>query len=162
MAIVLVFFHQLRRESSTDRPWVVVFHINHQLLPAKKVHFEYSIYLSLQRFDLILDHLQRIYLDLFFMDVLLESAHVVHAVVSAGGSRTCQTLMLITLLFDVVFSLLHSNYDFLKLLFLFVFFSLKFLGFDIVTYNVVRKRELFYLKIHHSSTYLHSFGLRDT
>ncbi len=137
MPIVLVFFYYLRRESSANRPWMIIFHVIHQLLTAQKICFEYSIYLSLQRFDLILDHLQGIYLDLFVMDVLLESAHVVHAVVNARGPYACQTLVLITLLFDVVFSLLHCYYDLLKLLFLFVFFSLKFLGFDIITYNVV-------------------------
>ena len=96
------------------------------------------------------------------MNVLLESAHVVVAVVYASSSSASQALMLVTLLLDVVLCLLHSNYDFLKLLFLFVFFSLKFLRLNIVTHYVVRERQLFYLEIHNCPTYLDCFRLGNT
>ena len=141
---------------------MIIFHINHQLLTTKEVHFEYSIYLSLKRFYLIFDDLCRVYLNFLFVDVLLEPTHVVIPIVSEGSPSICKTLVLITLLLDVVFCLLHSNYDFLKLLFLFVFFSLKFLGFDVVADHIVRERQFFDLEVHYSPTYLDCLGLGNT
>ena len=60
---------------------MILFHINHQLLTAKEVHFEYSIYLSLKRFNLIFDDHRRVYLYFLFMDVFLEPTHVVVLIV---------------------------------------------------------------------------------
>jgi hypothetical protein len=90
---------------------MIVFHVVHQFLTAEEIHFKYSIYVSLQRFDLIFDDLQRINLDFLIVNVLLESAHVVLAFVGTDvNTRASHPIVLITLLLYVVLRLLHSHY----------------------------------------------------
>jgi len=89
ICVLFFYFSDFKRESRPNSTWMIIFHINHQLLTAKEVHFEYSIYLSLKRFYLIFDDLCRIDLNLLFMDVLLEPTHVVVAIVNECSPSMC-------------------------------------------------------------------------
>ncbi len=89
ICVLFFYFSDLKRESRANSTWMIIFHINHQLLTAKEVHFEYSIYLSLKRFYLIFDDLCRINLNFLFMDVLLKPTHIVVAIVNKRSPSIC-------------------------------------------------------------------------
>jgi hypothetical protein len=134
---------------------VVVLHVIHELLPSLIVILENTIDLSLKRLlrgqllaikdralgaslilPILVQDLDWVYLDLLFVDILLESSLVVIPLVEVVISSNA--LVLFLLLHDVVFGLLHVYEHFFELFILHILLCLKLLALNVAANNIFR------------------------
>jgi hypothetical protein len=134
---------------------VVVLHVIHELLPSLIVILENTIDLSLKRLHrgqllaikdralgaslilpILVQDLDWVYLDLLFVDILLESSLVVIPLVEVVISSNA--LVLFLLLHDVVFGLLHVYEHFFELFILHILLCLKLLALNVAANNIFR------------------------
>jgi len=134
---------------------VVVLHVIHELLPSLIVILENTIDLSLKRLlrglllaindralgaslilPILVQDLDWVYLDLLFVDILLESSLIVIPLVEVVISSNA--LVLFLLLHDVVFGLLHVYKYFFELFILHILLCLKLLALNVAANNIFR------------------------
>ena len=134
---------------------MVVLHVIHELLPSLIVILENTIDLSLKRLHrgqllaikdralgaslilpILVQDLDWVYLDLLFVDILLESSLVVIPLVEVVISSNA--LVLFLLLHDVVFGLLHVYEHFFELFILHILLCLKLLALNVAANNIFR------------------------